>query len=135
VAPRLTTGLNPVPGPSGPGIPPYTSQTITVQPKAAPTDPFNGMTGFITYAGGNPGPWSIGAGSLLVIDRGTPNEEVVQVTSVAPAVNPTTFTADFQREHAAGFSITMHGNPGPQPLFDPRNSAYAPVVPYFAVLE
>ena len=142
LAPSLTTSTVavPVPAPGPAPTPPYTNQTVTVTPKTQAKDPFNGMNGTITYAGatgiGNTVNWSIQPGSLLVIDRGTPNEEVVQVTQlVPPGKPPTGFTADFQREHTAGFSITMHGNPGPQPQFDPTQPAYAPVVPYFIVLQ
>ena len=132
LAPRLTTGMTAVPAKGTTG-PPYASQTITVSPKTSPTDPLNGMSGTVSYSGSSQPPplWSIQPGSLLVIDRGTPNEEVVQVT----AVTAQSFTATFLREHTAGFSITMYGNPGPQPNFDPSADPYSLVVPYYIVLQ
>jgi hypothetical protein len=82
-------------------------------------------------------PWQIKVGTALMIDAGSPNEEVVTVTAVGPGNK---FTANFLRAHTLGpngdpIPVTLLGNPGPQPFFDPRAAGYAPVVPYFAVIN
>lgn len=79
-------------------------------------------------------PWTIQVGSQLVIDYGTQSQETVSVT----AVGANTFTATFRQAHALGASVcvaVLPGNPGPQPRFNPRDPLYAPVVPYFSVIN
>jgi hypothetical protein len=83
--------------------------------------------------------WSIGAGSVLVADRGTANEEWVQVVRVsatqppgmpaASATQPVWVQAVWIRPHSSGFGVTEPGNPGPQPPIDVRDYQHAPVVP------
>jgi hypothetical protein len=84
--------------------------------------------------------WSISPGSVLVVDRGTANEEWVLVTSISPtlppgqpaqsAASPVWVQATFIRPHLnSGFGITQPGNPGPQPPIDVRDYFHAPVVP------
>jgi hypothetical protein len=73
-------------------------------------------------------PWSIQVGSLLTIDRGG-NEESVRVTDVTP----TSFTAVFTLSHARGFRISVRGNPGPWPRYDP--AADPDVVPYYSIIH
>jgi hypothetical protein len=100
------------------------------------------MTGNVTYSGtpGSMVPWAIvgpnaatgQVGSVLIIDRGLPNEETVVVTSTPM---PNQFTADFQRPHGANFTITMPGNPGPQPRFDLSDPAFRPVIPFATTIE
>jgi hypothetical protein len=68
-----------------------------------------------------------------VIDRGTSTEETVVVTQVDNATNR--FQATFLRPHNQGFAITMPGNPGPQPLFDPSSPYYQPLIPYWETLQ
>lgn len=48
--------------------------------------------------------------------------EVVTIKSVGAAASATanTFTADFMSSHAAGSTIILRGNPGPQPVYNPR---------------
>jgi hypothetical protein len=78
--------------------------------------------------------WSIQQGTQLVVDSGA-NQEVVTVTGVN-AVG-LQFTANFQNPHPTGFAISnaLLGNPGPQPVFDPRNPLYQGVVRYFSIIE
>jgi len=78
--------------------------------------------------------WNIQQGTQLVIDSGA-NQEVVTVTGVN-AVG-LQFTATFQNPHPTGFAISnaLLGNPGPQPVFDPRNPMYQGVVRYFSIIE
>ncbi|MBI1913629.1 MAG: hypothetical protein HYS12_02570 [Planctomycetes bacterium] len=122
--------------------PQLTSSTTAVTQAGAQTITVNappGLSGSITYSGGGSGTWSIQKGSILVVDRGSANEETVVVT--ASSLDPgstlpaNSFQAIFLRPHSQGFSITMPGNPGPQPLFDPTSPAYAPVVPYWETLQ
>jgi hypothetical protein len=57
----------------------------------------------VTRAGGT---WSIERGGSLVIDRGTPSEEVVRVKLVGPPnQRPEWFIADFLKPHRSGFTI------------------------------
>jgi hypothetical protein len=76
--------------------------------------------------------WQIQVGSTLVVDTGV-NQETVVVTSVD--TTNTKITANFVRSHPANTPITIPGNPGPQPLFDPRNPQYSAVVPFYAILQ
>jgi hypothetical protein len=78
--------------------------------------------------------WTIQVGSTLVVDTGV-NQETVVVTAVNTTTTPYTFTANFMRSHPANTPITIPGNPGPQPLFNPVDPKYAAVVPYFAILQ
>lgn len=67
--------------------------------------------------------WSIQPGMLLNIDFGGPSAEVVAVQSVIPPVGNSTrgsFTANFAFSHAAGATVSCGGNPGPQPIYNPR---------------
>lgn len=79
--------------------------------------------------------WTIKPGTLLVIDRGTINEETVVVEDMGPppgGMAPYTSAivrATFIRQHGANFTITIPGNPGPQPTTDPRIFLNDPVVP------
>jgi hypothetical protein len=129
----LTTASTPVlPAPpmgSGPSFP----VTVTVTPQAMSGTTTNGMS------------WSIQPGTKLMVDTAsvgfsspTPNPETVIVKSVTQ----TTFTATFMRQHGNGpprpmtpWSITIPGNPGPQPTFTPWDPAYQPVIPYFTVIN
>ncbi len=52
-------------------------------------------------------------GSRLVVNQGAANEEVVVVTAVDNAANPTQLTAVFRHTHAAGEIIRYQGHPGP----------------------
>jgi hypothetical protein len=76
-------------------------------------------------------PWAIQAGTVLVIDPNMPTEETVVVS----AVTATTFTAQFQNPHAAGFSYTIPGNPGPQPAFNASDPNNAGVIQAFTILQ
>ena len=82
--------------------------------------PVGTLTGSIGYSGGGSAQWNIQPGSILVVDRGTPQEETVVVTDVDPTNNK--FQATFLRAHpTTNFGITMPGNPGPQPQFRERH--------------
>jgi len=82
-------------------------------------------------------PWTIQPGSLVVVDSGSPNQEAVTVTAVTGGAAPT-ITASFRQYHSAGAIVSVSvlpGNPGPQPRFNPRDPLYAPVVPYFSIIN
>jgi hypothetical protein len=51
-------------------------------------------------------PWNIMPGSILVVDPGTPNSEIVSVLPNPPPT-ATTFTASFQTSHTAPFVIRV----------------------------
>jgi hypothetical protein len=59
---------------------------------------------------------------------------IPQVVAWANGVATITLAAPAVRYHPAGSPVTNHllGNPGPQPNFDPNDTRYKPVVPYFA---
>jgi hypothetical protein len=87
-----------------------------------------------------------GTGSVLIVDRGTINEEWVQVIQVSqtqppgtppPSANvPVWIQAYFIRPHTnPGFGVTEPGNPGPQPPIDVRDYQHAPVVPVSVVIN
>jgi len=78
--------------------------------------------------------WTIQPGSIITVDSAA-SQETVEVTSVSASSSPPTFTATFNKPHAAGFGIYVpkFGNPGPQANFSaPDNSA---VVLYAAVID
>lgn len=144
IQPQLTTGI--VQGWDGMNdkwlAPSGSPQWINIQPKAAPTDPLNGISGTMSYQSYS-GPnspavaWQINAGSILVINRGSADEETVVVTGVDTTTNPSVpaIQAVFRREHKNNqMSITMPGNPGPQPTWNPYSSSEIPVVPYWEFL-
>ena len=78
-------------------------------------------------------PWVIQPGTVLVVDGGTTAEETVIVSAVT--ATPATFTAQFQNPHAAGFSFTIPGNPGPQPGFNASDPNNAGVIQAFTILQ
>jgi hypothetical protein len=74
--------------------------------------------------------WSIQPGTSLEVGTGA-NRETVVVLAVDPAA--ATITAAFNLAHGTGEPVTLVGNPGPQPQFNPRaNNA---VVPYFSLID
>jgi hypothetical protein len=77
-------------------------------------------------------PWRIVPGSYLFADTGD-RREIVLVTDVDPTRNA--IEAIFSRPHAAGFEVSMPGNPGPQPDFDPRAGLFHDVIPQTVRLE
>jgi hypothetical protein len=70
-------------------------------------------------------PWSIAPGSHVFVDTGR-RRETVLVLDVDPTRNA--IQAVFSRAHAAGFEVSMPGNPGPQPDFDAGAALYRDVV-------
>ena len=68
----------------------------------------------------------------LFVDTGS-QREIVVVTDVDPARNA--IQAVFSRPHAAGFEVSIPGNPGPQPDFDARSPLYRDVVPLAVTLR
>jgi hypothetical protein len=83
-------------------------------------------------------PWNIQPNkTFIIINAGQPNAERVLVTGVGPGV----IQANFTQNHASGepilipITITIPGNPGPQDKFDPRDPVYAPLVPYFTIVQ
>jgi hypothetical protein len=63
-------------------------------------------------------PWSIQAGSVLVLEPGSSNEEVVTVISTTA----TTFTANIQRNHSSGSTIQQFSQT--VPWYDPMRRLY-----------
>jgi hypothetical protein len=110
----------------------------------------NIISGLTPTASGRNVAWTIKPGTVLVVDRGTINEEWIQVIDISPTgqspPNPVPpnpqlaayIQAVFLRPHGfdipsgsfnGGFTITQPGNPGPQPPIDVRDYQHAPVVP------
>ena len=77
-------------------------------------------------------PWRIEPGSYLFADTGR-RREIVLVTDVDPARNA--IQAVFSRPHAPNFEVSMPGNPGPQPDFDPRAALFHDVISEVVRLE
>ena len=84
--------------------------------------------------------WTVQAGTQLVIEPGTANEETVTVT----AATGTSFTANFLLPHpnplvtgntTGSYAITLRGNPGPWTLipYDPRKDPG--VVLYYNIIN
>jgi hypothetical protein len=110
----------------------YTGAQITVTPASGPQTvqvTFGALTGTNRSTGA---PWTIGAGSTLVFEPGTDNEEMVTLQSGAAAGQ---FQATFYKSHAPNVIVTQRGNPGPYSLqpYDPRNDSL--VVPYFSIID
>lgn len=84
--------------------------------------------------GGGPPSWNIQAGSVITVDRGASQETVV-VTGTDTTAGSPSFTANFNKAHAANFPIYVpkYGNPGPQPQFSVRDNSA--VVLYSAVID
>jgi hypothetical protein len=92
-------------------------------------------------------PATIQAGSQLVIEPGTANEETVVVQSfvqaaAGPPATPATITANFTKQHpnptltgnpSTTYTVIQRGNPGPQTNYDPRSDPL--VVPYFSIID
>jgi hypothetical protein len=133
-APYLTTTKTPVmpaqPIGSGPSFP----VTVTIRPQAMSGTTANGMS------------WSIQPGTTLVVDTAFVPQNVFPVpptnaeTVIVTSVQGNTFTATFTRPHgtpppkvATSWSITIPGNPGPQPGFSPGGGQ--PVVPSIAFIS
>jgi hypothetical protein len=134
----LTTATSPVIAAPPIGTGPSFPVTVTITPKAMSGTTASGMN------------WSIQPGTTLVVDAvslgfgaAAPSPETVVVTSVGPPGGPPQwFTANFTRPHGTpppgsmtSYSITIPGNPGPQPLFSPYDPAFQPVVPYFIIIS
>jgi hypothetical protein len=77
-------------------------------------------------------PWRIVPGSHLFAGTGG-QRELVLVTDVDPLRNAV--EALFGRAHAAGFEVSMPGNPGPQADFDPHAARFHDVIPRAVRLE
>jgi hypothetical protein len=134
---------------------------LTFTAASNPGDPFScSLTGQTAMRTGMPNiEWTIQEGTLLSVERGTNNEEIVAVTGVYQGANPPAgsgtataaginispphtppavpgslvtpiwIRANFLRAHSQGFGFTIPGNPGPQPPIDVRDYQHAPVVP------
>jgi hypothetical protein len=72
-----------------------------------------------------------------MIDRGLSSEETVVVTGVDTTTNPMVprIQAVFRREHLNSMTITIPGNPGPQPSWNPYTFSEQLVVPYWEQLN
>jgi hypothetical protein len=125
-----------------------TNPNVVYNYSANPTQ--NIVSGLTPTASGRNVAWTIKPGTVLVVDRGTINEEWIQVIDISPTgqspPNPVPpnpqlaayIQAVFLRPHGfdipsgsfnGGFTITQPGNPGPQPPIDVRDYQHAPVVP------
>jgi hypothetical protein len=99
--------------------------------------------------GGNQNTVIVGPGTpmVLIIDNGTASEEtvVVQPPTNAPVMQQGNnsgatwyfFTATFRKAHAAGATITIPGNPGPQPGLTVNGCTltYPGIIAAYGVLE
>jgi hypothetical protein len=138
VAPELTratqlTSINPS----------NQAQWVTLNPQNQSGT--GGLGGSITYSTGTQVSWQIGTGSILVVNRGQPDEETVVVTNI-DTTNPLTpkLEAIFRRDHNtnnttippnyAPIIFTMPGNPGPKPNWSPWDYLEYLVVPYWEYL-
>ena len=83
---------------------------------------------------------TVQAGTQLVIEAGTANEETVVIQSVNAMANQV--TANFTKQHpnstvtgnpSGTYTVIQRGNPGPQGRYDPRNDPL--VVPYFSLID
>jgi hypothetical protein len=75
--------------------------------------------------------WSIGAGTTLVFEPGTDNEETVVLQQGAMAGQ---LQATFYKSHATGVTVIQRGNPGPWTThYDPRLDPL--VVPYYSIIH
>ncbi len=101
-------------------------QTVTMTPATSfgQTSGYNPMTGMT---------WSIGAGSTLVFEPGTDNEETVVLQPTTPPSG--SVQATFYRTHNKGVTVIQRGNPGPWNLmpYDPRLDPL--VVRYFSIID
>jgi hypothetical protein len=75
--------------------------------------------------------WNVGAGTTLVLEPNTDNEETVTLFAVPN--QPGKLFYKVQKAHGHSFSVMVRGNPGPWPKYDPRKDPL--VVPYFAVID
>ncbi len=73
--------------------------------------------------------WNIQAGTVLVYDPNTDNEETV----VAQPNGMGGFQANFYKTHASGATVICRGNPGPWANYDPRNDPL--VVPFYYIID
>jgi hypothetical protein len=128
-----------------------TSFTGTTGGTAAPNIVVTSATGpqtvpvtFAAMTGVNPNtgvPWTIAAGSTLVFEPGTDNEETVVLQQDGDLLlpMPALLQATFYKSHAANVQVIQRGNPGPwgsatipgrsDPRLDPL------VVPYFSIIH
>jgi hypothetical protein len=128
-----------VEGPEPTPMPPYVPQlpySLTVRLAVDPAS-----SNATTLAGWYDGiPWTVRAGSPLVIDSGA-NQEVVTVQRAGFAFDPKTATGSFRfvvtKPHGGSFQIakTFLGNPGPQGRFNPRDQVYSAVVRYLSIVR
>jgi hypothetical protein len=117
--------------PLPPPAPPPLGWVMTGPNSASYTNPKTGAT------------WTIRAGTQLVIEPGTANEETVIVQGVAVnASQQVLVTANFTKAHpnsavtgntSGAYSVIQRGNPGPQTTYDPRQDPY--VVPYYSIID
>ncbi len=108
-----------------PSPPAAAPQTVTIQlAQAGGMNPFTGAV------------WSLAAGTSVVFEPGTDNEETV-VLQAPPAgdVFPGQFNATFYKSHLPGVPVMLRGNPGPWTLipYDPRKDPL--VVPHYNIID
>jgi hypothetical protein len=99
-----------------------TPPSITFQDKSGNatttvTNPYNQRT------------WTLQAGAVLTYEPNTDNEETVVVYNNGAGG----FQATFWKNHAKGVAVISRGNPGPWPLYDPKNNPN--VIPYDPTID
>ncbi len=109
---------------------------VTTLTAAVPQASLNQPTGVtVALASGTTGlnviPWKIQVGSTLIIDSGTASEETV----IVQQITGTTITATFSKAHAAGATVQIPGNPGPQSTWTVASRGYAGLLLTYTVMQ
>ena len=81
--------------------------------------------------------WTLQAGSVLVLEPGTANEETVVLEAEPSAVafpnDPPRLRYRILKAHSQTMNVIVRGNPGPMPKYNARNDPS--VVPFVAVID
>jgi hypothetical protein len=110
----------------------YSGAAISVAPSAGPQTvqvTLAATSGTNSYTNA---PWSIGIGTTVVFEPGTDNEETVILQQLSGGMAGQ-MQATFYKNHAAGVTVSVRGNPGPWPKYDPRLDPL--VVPYYSIID
>jgi hypothetical protein len=118
----------------------------TPAPQVTVTPPQQPQTVLVTFGQpGQPGQlsganlltgatWTIGAGSTLVFEPGTNNEETVVLQAPPAGTPPGQFQATFYKSHVVGVQVIQRGNPGPwRTRYDPRIDPL--IVPHYSIID
>jgi hypothetical protein len=92
--------------------------------------------------GSNKIPWTVAVGSTLILDNGTANEETVEVVNPpagqVPPANPpgaAWICVTCIKQHAAGSTVTIPGNPGPQTTWTLNSKGYPGLVLAYTIMQ